>query len=90
MLRDLAFRLLPIDETEAREMLASLRGRALLGPFRGQPARDTDALVGAMLAASEVFLGVRDRLADIEINPLIVLAEGEGVRAVDIRETPRR
>ena len=90
VLRDLAFRLLPIDETEAREMLDSLRGRALLGPFRGQPARDTDALVGAMLAASEVFLGVRDRLADIEINPLIVLAEGEGVRAVDIRETPRR
>ena len=90
VLRDLAFRLLPIDEAEAREMLDSLRGRALLNAFRGQPPRDVDALVGAMLAAGDVFLGVRDRLADIEINPLFVLAEGKGVRAVDIRETPGR
>ena len=90
VLRDLAFRLLPIDGREAREMLDSLRARPLLAPFRGRPARDVDALSAAMLAAGDVFLGVRDRLADIEINPLIVLAEGEGVRAVDIRETPRR
>ena len=88
-LDDLAFRLLPIDETEAREMLDSLRGRALLGSYRGRPARDVDALVRAMLAAGEIYLGVRDRFADIEINPLTVLAEGEGVRAVDIRETAR-
>ena len=89
-LGDLAFRLLPIDETEAREMLDSLRGRVLLGPFRGRRARDVDALVRAMRAAGNVYLGVRDRFADIEINPLIALAEGEGVRAVDIRETPRK
>ena len=89
-LGDLAFRLLPIEEADAREMLDSLRGGALLGPFRGRPARDTDALVRAMLTAGDVYLGVRDRFADIEINPLTVLAEGEGVRAVDIRETPRR
>lgn len=89
-LGDLAFRLLPIDETEARDMLDSLRSRALLGPFRGRPARDTDALVRAMVAAGEVYLGVRDRFADIEMNPLTVLAEDAGVRAVDIRETLRR
>ena len=90
VLGDLAFRLLPIDDTETREMLDSLRGRALLGAYRGRAARDVDALVSAMLAAGEVYLGVRDRFADIEINPLTVLAEGEGVRAVDIRETPRK
>lgn len=89
-LGDLAFRLLPVDETEAREMLDSLRGRALLGSYRGRPARDVDALVRAMLTAGEIYLGVRDRFADIEINPLTVLAEGEGVRAVDIRETARK
>ncbi|MCY4548833.1 MAG: acetate--CoA ligase family protein [Defluviicoccus sp.] len=90
VLRDLAFRLLPIDEAEARDMLESLRARALLGAFRGREPRDVDALVGAMLAAGEVYFRVRVRLADFEINPLIVLAEGEGVRAVDIRETARR
>ena len=89
-LGDLAFRLLPVDETAAREMIDSLRGRSLLGSYRGRPARDVDALVRAMLAAGEVYLGVRDRFADIEINPLTVLADGEGVRAVDIRETPRK
>ena len=71
-------------------MLDSLRGRVLLRAYRGRPARDVDALVRAMLAAGEVYLRVRDRFADIEINPLTVLAVGEGVRAVDIRETPRR
>ena len=89
-LGDLAFRLLPVDEAEAREMLESLRGRPLLGSYRGRPARDVDALVCAMLAAGEVYLGVQDRFADIEINPLTVLADGEGVRAVDIRETLRK
>ena len=43
VMKDVAIRLLPIDEDGARDMLRSLRGAPLLGEFRGRPARDTEA-----------------------------------------------
>lgn len=89
-LRDIAIRLLPIDEHTAHTMLGSLRGAALLGEFRGRPARDVAALAGAMTGLSRLFLDHRPYLSDFEINPLIVLAKGEGVRAVDVRAVPRK
>jgi acetyltransferase len=84
-MRDVSLRMLPITEGDARAMLESLRGKALLGEFRGTPARDVDALVRAMCGLSDIFLAHRNHLADLEVNPLIVLAEGAGVRAVDVR-----
>jgi succinyl-CoA synthetase beta subunit len=89
VMRDVAIRLLPVDEQTAREMLASLRGAALLGEFRGRPACDVDAVVQAMTGLSRLFLDHRAFLSDFEINPLIVLAKGEGARAVDVRLVPR-
>lgn len=89
-LRDVAIRLLPVEEDAAHEMLSSLRGAALLGEFRGRPARDIDAVVRAMTGLSRLFLDHRAFLSDLEINPLIVLAQGQGVRAVDVRMIARR
>ena len=57
---------------------------------RGRPARDVDALVRAICGLSRYYLDHRAWLADLEINPLIVLPRGKGVRAVDIRAVPRR
>jgi acetyltransferase len=88
--RDVAIRLLPIDEDTARGMLSSLRGASLLGAFRGRAARDVDAVVRAMTGLSRLFLDHRNLLSDLEINPLIVLAEGNGVRAVDVRVVLRK
>ena len=88
-MKDVAIRLLPIDDDTARDMLRSLRGAALLGEFRGRPARDTEAVVRAMVGLSQLFLDHRPWLSDLEINPLIVLAQNEGARAVDVRKVPR-
>jgi succinyl-CoA synthetase beta subunit len=66
-----------------------LHGAALLGAFRGAKPRDVAALAQAIAGLSEVFLQHRAAFSDIEINPLIVLAEGEGVRAVDVRTVGR-
>jgi succinyl-CoA synthetase beta subunit len=88
--RDVAIRLLPVDEDIARDMIGSLRGAALLKPFRGRPACDTDALVRAIAGLSRLFTDHRTWLSDLEINPLIVLAAGQGVSAVDVRIVPRR
>ena len=86
---DVAFRLLPVGADDAREMLGELRGKALLGAFRGAPPRDVDALIGAVVGLSGLYLDHRDHLSDLEINPLMVLAEGEGGRAVDVRPVRR-
>jgi acetate---CoA ligase (ADP-forming) len=90
VMRDVAIRLLPIDEDMARDMIRSLRGASMLGGFRGRSARDTDAVVRAMTGLSRLFIDHRPWLSDLEINPLIVLAKNEGARAVDVRAVPRK
>jgi acetyltransferase len=89
VLKDVAIRLLPIDDDTARGMLRSLRGAAVLGPFRGRKPRDVEAIVKAMVGLSRIFIDHRARYSDIEINPMIVLAEGRGLRAVDVRPVMR-
>jgi succinyl-CoA synthetase beta subunit len=89
-MRDVAIRLLPVDADTAKDMLASLRGASLLGPFRGRPARDVDALVQTMIGLSCLFIDQRGWISEIEINPLTVLAAGYGVRAVDVRMVERK
>ena len=83
VMRDVAIRLLPIDEDIARDMLRSLRGAALVGAFRGRPPRDMQAVVRAMTGLSSLFADHRPWLSDLEINPLIVRPEGQGAVAVD-------
>ncbi len=88
-LGDIAMRLLPVDEAEARTMLMELKARALFGAFRGRTPRDVDAAARAIAGLSRLFLAYRKALAELEFNPLIVLGEGEGVRAVDVRVVRR-
>lgn len=85
VLKDVAIRILPVDEREAREMLEELRGYKILEGVRGQAPRDIDALVKAMVGLSDIFAAHRDHLADMEINPLMVRERGKGVAAVDVR-----
>ena len=71
-------------------MIRSLRGSVLLEEFRGRAARDIDGVVHAMTGLSRLFIDHRPWLSDLEINPLIVLAKDEGVRAVDVRLVRRK
>ena len=89
VLRDTSIRLLPVEAADVAAMIEDLKGRALLGAYRGQRPRDVEAVVNAAVALGALFLDHRNWLADIEINPLIVLAAGEGVRAVDVRAIPK-
>jgi succinyl-CoA synthetase beta subunit len=85
VLKDVAIRLLPVDEGEARRMLQELRGFRVLKGVRGQGQRDIDALVKAMVGLSDIYAAQRNHLTDLEINPLMVRAQGRGVAAVDVR-----
>ncbi len=90
VLRDVAIRLLPIDDDIAREMINSLRAAPLFGQFRSRPPRDVSAVIRAMIDLSRLFLNHRNWLSDIEINPLMALPDGQGIRAVDVRVITRK
>jgi acyl-CoA synthetase (NDP forming) len=81
--KDTALRLLPLRAGEAARMVSELKARALLEGFRGAPAADGEALVRAIEAFAAMCLALGERLREAEINPLFVLARGEGVRAAD-------
>jgi acetate---CoA ligase (ADP-forming) len=83
LVKDVAFRLLPVTPADARAMIAELKVAKLLAGFRGKPPADVDALIKAICGLSDFYLDHRHLLSDIEINPIIVLAKG--VRAVDVR-----
>ncbi len=85
LVKDVAFRLLPVSPADARAMIGELKVAKLLGGFRGAPPADSAALVAAICGLSDFFLDHRHLLSDLEINPLIVGPKGHGVRAVDVR-----
>lgn len=87
--RDFALRLAPVTLGEAREMVAEVRGFAPLRGYRNAPRGDLEALAQAVAAFSR--LAARPEVAEAEINPLIVKAEGViGVDAlVVLREGAR-
>jgi succinyl-CoA synthetase beta subunit len=83
VLKDVVIGIPPISNEQARDMIERLRGFAVLGGARGKPPADIDALSAALAAVSRLAATLKDRLAGLDINPLIVLPKGEGVVAVD-------
>ncbi|MEV5138837.1 acetate--CoA ligase family protein, partial [Streptomyces syringium] len=82
-LHDTAVRVPPFGEGDARAMLGELRGHALLSGVRGAPPADVDALVETVLRVQRMALELGDTLAELEINPLLVLERGQGAVALD-------
>jgi acetate---CoA ligase (ADP-forming) len=85
VLKDVAVRLLPVSEAEAWAMLKELKGYRILEGVRAQPPRDTAALVKAVVGLSDIFLTYRDHVSDLEFNPIMLRAQGQGLAAVDVR-----
>ncbi|MBT2364677.1 acetate--CoA ligase family protein [Streptomyces sp. ISL-10] len=83
VLNDVAVRVPPFGEDQARAMLAELRGRALLEGVRGAPPVDVDALVEVVLRVQRMALELGDVLGELDINPLMVLPRGQGAVALD-------
>ena len=83
LLRDSVAFLLPISEAQVWKAVQGLRVNALLEGWRGQPRGDTKALVENVLKLAEFVEKHGDRLAELELNPLIVRPQGKGVVAAD-------
>ncbi len=84
VLRDVAFRLAPLSTEEAREMVMETAAGRLLAGVRGEPPGDVEAVVAVLCRVGWLISDLPD-VTEVDINPLIVGAAGEGAWAVDVR-----
>jgi acetyltransferase len=84
ILADVSFRLAPLTAADAWEMLAEVRSAKLLAGVRGAPPADRAALVDAIVRIGQLAAD-HPQIAELDLNPLLVLGEGRGVMAVDAR-----
>jgi acetyltransferase len=83
VLKDISMRVAPISRFDAEDMVKEIKGRKILDAFRGQKEADVDAIVDVILKLARLATDLKDVVAEIDINPLVVLEKGKGARAVD-------
>jgi hypothetical protein len=83
VLRDVTFRIAPFGVEEARQMIAELRGAAILEGARGQPPCDVDALAETLSRLSVFVAAQKGQFTSIDVNPLLVRPKGQGAAALD-------
>ena len=82
VLKDVAFRIVPLEQRDAHQMIREIKGLPILQGVRGQPPADLEALESLLLQVSE-FIEVNPQIAELDLNP--VFAYEDGVIAVDAR-----
>jgi acyl-CoA synthetase (NDP forming) len=83
VLRDVVFAPVPIGEEEALSLLGELQGAALLEGLRGAPPADRAALAKLMATLSRFAADHADLIEEIDLNPVIVHPQGQGLTVVD-------
>jgi acyl-CoA synthetase (NDP forming) len=83
LLHDVTHRFAPFDRATAHEMLAEIKGAALLAGYRGGPALDVEALAQTLERLSWLIHDHAGRIREIDVNPLFVRRRGRGVVAAD-------
>jgi acyl-CoA synthetase (NDP forming) len=82
VLKDVSFRLVPLTDRDASQMISEIKGRPVLDGFRGQPAADVEALKSTILKVAQ-FVEKHPEVREIDLNP--VFAYPDGAVAVDAR-----
>jgi acetyltransferase len=83
ILKDVALRIAPIEREEAVRMIQGVRGYPLLAGARGRPKADIPALAETLVKVSRMAVALGPRLEQLDINPLVVLPQGGGVKVAD-------
>ena len=83
VLKDVSMRVCPLSRRDAEEMVREVRGYPLLEGARGRSPSDVDALVDLICNVARMGMDLRERLAELDLNPVRVRARGEGVIALD-------
>ncbi|MEK7846211.1 MAG: acetate--CoA ligase family protein, partial [Nitrospinota bacterium] len=82
LMKDVSYRLAPLNKKEALEMFREVKGYPLLTGFRGSKPVDMENLISTIIKLSEILIKLED-IKEIEINPLLVYEKG--VMAADVR-----
>lgn len=83
VLKDIAYRAAPVSPHQAAQMIEELRGVKLLDGVRGVTARDRKALIEAIVRLSWFAADFKDEISEMDINPLVVYGQTEGVQMLD-------
>ncbi len=83
VLRDVVLRRCPFGPAEAKAMIGQMRAAAVLQGVRGQAPADVDALAELLAQVSQFAHQAGDRLQGIDLNPVLVLPQGQGAYALD-------
>jgi acyl-CoA synthetase (NDP forming) len=75
VLKDVSFRLIPLTEADAREMIEEIRGYPVLTGVRGEPPRDRDGIVDALLKVSSL-VKENPEIRELDLNPIFVYQKG--------------
>ncbi len=84
LVKDVAFRLHPVTDVDAAEMVAALRSSPLLDGYRGAPAGDRSALI-AIVRKISALIEIVPEIIELDLNPVKVLAPGKGAIVIDAR-----
>jgi acetyltransferase len=85
VLKDVTFRVAPISENQATQMLGEIRGAPLLSGVRGESPRDKKALAATLALYSTMVEDLKDEVTESDANPVLVYEEGKGLKVVDAR-----
>jgi len=89
LLGDVVFRITPLTDVDAREMIRGIRGFKLLDGYRSTPKRDQEALADILLRVSRMVEEI-EPIAEMDFNPVKVYEEGKGAEVLDVRIMVRR
>ncbi|MCJ7801945.1 MAG: acetate--CoA ligase family protein [Candidatus Marinimicrobia bacterium] len=84
VMKDVSFRALPVSYRETRLMVEEIKSFPLLLGVRGEPRKDIEKIINTIYRVGYILQNC-PRITDIEVNPLMVYEQGNGVKAVDIR-----
>ena len=82
--KDVSFRLAPINELSARNMIESTKAYKLLSGIRGEKPSDIESIIECLQRLSQLVIDFPE-IQEIDINPLLVFQQGNGCKAVDGR-----
>ncbi len=83
ILKDVSLRVAPLTREDALAMIQEIKGFKVLSGARGRAKADIEAIADVLVKVSRMALALEDHVAELDINPLLVLPEGQGVRVAD-------
>jgi acetyltransferase len=85
VLKDVTFRVAPVNKKQIEQMLTEIRGAPVLGGVRGEAPRDKAALVDVLYKYAIMVSDLGDEIAETDANPVLVYEAGKGLKVVDAR-----